>query len=143
MRLLNTRSLAILTVLLAAGSARAQDTSPTNDGWTTYLYLRQLNGGFAAHPEAATMSDPTPGWGSWPAAPDLPAELRHRVFVNVSYVLLDVDPQGNLTSGVGLKGRTTPAGSVYQALTGDATTADPFILETAIPGLSLIRRIAT
>jgi chromosome partitioning protein len=53
-------------------------------------------------------------------------------------LLIDLDPQANLTSGVGLKGRTTTAGSVYQALTTDVTEAAPFILETAIPGLSLI-----
>jgi chromosome partitioning protein len=53
-------------------------------------------------------------------------------------LLIDLDPQANLTSGVGLKGQTAPAGSVYQALTGDEASADPFILETAIPGLSLI-----
>jgi len=53
-------------------------------------------------------------------------------------LLVDLDPQANLTSGVGLKGQTTPAGSVYQALTGADQTAGPFVLETAIPGLSLI-----
>ena len=53
-------------------------------------------------------------------------------------LLVDLDPQANLTSGVGLKGQTTPAGSVYQALTGADQTAGPFLLETAIPGLSLI-----
>ena len=33
-------------------------------------------------------------------------------------LLVDLDPQANLTSGVGLKGQTGPGGSVYQALTG-------------------------
>jgi chromosome partitioning protein len=53
-------------------------------------------------------------------------------------LLIDLDPQANLTSGVGLKGQTTPAGSVYQALTTDASDAAPFILDTHIAGLSLI-----
>src|SRR3954463_10920260 len=53
-------------------------------------------------------------------------------------LLVDLDPQANLTSGVGLKGQTTAAGSVYQAITGNAPAAGPFILETAIAGLSLI-----
>ncbi len=35
-------------------------------------------------------------------------------------LLVDLDPQGNLTSGVGLKGQTAAAGSVYDALTTDA-----------------------
>ena len=38
-------------------------------------------------------------------------------------LLVDMDPQANLTSGVGLKGQTAPAGTIYQALTGDG--ADP------------------
>ena len=32
-------------------------------------------------------------------------------------LVVDMDPQGNLTSGVGLKGQAAPAGTVYQALT--------------------------
>jgi chromosome partitioning protein len=53
-------------------------------------------------------------------------------------LLIDLDPQANLTSGVGLKGQTTAAGSVYQALTIEAADAVPFILDTRITGLSLI-----
>ena len=34
-------------------------------------------------------------------------------------LLVDVDPQGNLTSGVGQKGQASPAGTVYNALTDD------------------------
>src|SRR5919198_1175902 len=53
---------------------------------------------------------------------------------------VDMDPQGNLTSGVGLKGQAAPAGTVYQALTSPTPAADPaaFILDTRIKGLSLI-----
>ena len=53
-------------------------------------------------------------------------------------LLVDLDPQGNLTSGVGLKGQTAAAGSVYDALTTDAGDAAPFILDTPIDNLSLI-----
>ncbi len=38
-------------------------------------------------------------------------------------LLVDMDPQANLTSGVGLKGRTAPAGTIYQALTSDVDDA--------------------
>jgi chromosome partitioning protein len=53
---------------------------------------------------------------------------------------VDMDPQGNLTSGVGLKGQTAQAGTIYQALTSLTTPSDPaaFVLETRIKGLSLI-----
>lgn len=52
-------------------------------------------------------------------------------------LLVDLDPQGNLTSGVGLKGRHAPAGTIYDAL---MTEADPaaFLLESQIENLTVI-----
>jgi len=52
-------------------------------------------------------------------------------------LLIDVDPQGNLTSGVGLRGSSGAGGTIYDALTGESDALDPesFILETAVPGL--------
>jgi chromosome partitioning protein len=52
-------------------------------------------------------------------------------------LLVDVDPQGNLTSGVGLKGGRSPAGTVYEALLTEADPA-PFVLATQVQQLSLI-----
>lgn len=55
-------------------------------------------------------------------------------------LLIDVDPQGNLTSGVSLKGQAGPSGTVYNALTQNEPLLDarPFILPTRTPRLSLI-----
>src|SRR5213079_2530131 len=53
-------------------------------------------------------------------------------------LLVDMDPQGNLTSGVGLKGQAAPGGTVYEALTSDSPTATDFILATSVKGLSLL-----
>jgi chromosome partitioning protein len=53
-------------------------------------------------------------------------------------LLVDMDPQANLTSGVGMKGQTTPAGTIYQALTADVEDPSAFILNTRIDGLTLI-----
>jgi chromosome partitioning protein len=55
-------------------------------------------------------------------------------------LLVDVDPQGNLTSGVGQKGRTAEAGTIYNALTSlePTTDATPFIIDTSIDRLRLI-----
>jgi chromosome partitioning protein len=52
-------------------------------------------------------------------------------------LVVDVDPQGNLTSGLGLKGQTADAGSVYEAL---LTDADPsaFLLATRVENLKAI-----
>ena len=53
-------------------------------------------------------------------------------------LLVDMDPQANLTSGVGLKGQAAAAGTVYHALTSDAPDPDAFVLATRIEHLSLI-----
>ena len=55
-------------------------------------------------------------------------------------LVVDMDPQGNLTSGVGLKGQNAPAGTIYQALTSQEPIDDPaaFILETRVKDLWLI-----
>ena len=53
-------------------------------------------------------------------------------------LLVDLDPQANLTSGVGLKGQAAAAGTVYQALTTDAADPATFVLETRVPGLALM-----
>ncbi len=53
-------------------------------------------------------------------------------------LLVDVDPQANLTSGVGLKGQSAPAGTIYQALTDETVDASDFLLDTRVHGLSLI-----
>src|SRR6266566_3349426 len=55
-------------------------------------------------------------------------------------LLIDVDPQANLTSGVGQKGKATPAGTIYTALTSAEPTTDirPFLLPTAVDRMQLV-----
>jgi chromosome partitioning protein len=54
-------------------------------------------------------------------------------------LLVDMDPQANLTSGLGLKGHAGVGGTIYQALTQDAVDgAHTFVVETRVPGLSLV-----
>ena len=53
-------------------------------------------------------------------------------------LLIDLDPQANLTSGVGLKGRATPGGTVYDVLTRDDLAPHAAILKTIVDNLSLI-----
>src|SRR5918911_4747525 len=55
-------------------------------------------------------------------------------------LLVDVDPQGNLTSGVGQKGKAAEAGTIYAALTTVEPTTDarPFVLKTSIDRMHLI-----
>jgi len=53
-------------------------------------------------------------------------------------LLVDLDPQSNLTSGVGLKDRSTDAGTIYDALTSDDSDAAAFVLPTGVDHLSLL-----
>jgi chromosome partitioning protein len=55
-------------------------------------------------------------------------------------LLVDVDPQGNLTSGVGRKGEATEQGTIYDALTSaePRTDARRFIVTTGVAHLDLI-----
>lgn len=53
-------------------------------------------------------------------------------------LVIDMDPQANLTSGVGQKDQATEAGTVYDALTGDGVIARDFVLPTAIEHLFLV-----
>src|SRR5262245_8254922 len=52
-------------------------------------------------------------------------------------LLVDVDPQSSLTSGVGMKGRFQNGG-IYTALMTDAGDARAFILPTTVDRLSLL-----
>ena len=54
-------------------------------------------------------------------------------------LVIDLDPQANLTSGVGLKGRPAPGGTVYDVLTAQTPVdAGDFVVPTAVAGLSLV-----
>jgi chromosome partitioning protein len=55
-------------------------------------------------------------------------------------LVVDMDPQANLTSGLGQRGKSAEAGTIYDALTSETPTRDaaPFIIDTGIDGLKLI-----
>jgi chromosome partitioning protein len=52
-------------------------------------------------------------------------------------LLVDMDPQSNMTSGVGCKGQRAAAGTSYEALLAD-DAPDTFVLQTAIERLAII-----
>jgi chromosome partitioning protein len=55
-------------------------------------------------------------------------------------LLVDVDPQGNLTSGVGRKGKASDAGTIYAALTSTDPVRDarPYTIATDMDRMRLI-----
>src|SRR4051794_19036302 len=77
------------------------------------------------------------GVGKTTTAINLAASLALR---GQRILIVDCDPQGNLTSGVGQKGAVAPGGTMYDALTAVDSVSDPtpFIVTTAIERLDLI-----
>ncbi len=56
-----------------------------------------------------------------------------------SVLVIDMDPQGNLTSGLGEKGGIAGRDTIYSGLMGALTgTIDDLVIETLVKGLSLI-----
>jgi chromosome partitioning protein len=77
------------------------------------------------------------GVGKTTTAINLAASLA---FGERRVLLVDVDPQSNLTSGVGQKGKAGAGGTVYNALTATDPVTDPhpYIIPTAVDRLMLI-----
>ena len=53
-------------------------------------------------------------------------------------LVVDVDPQANATSGLGLKGQSARGGTIYQALTRGDAHAEDYILRTPLEGLDVM-----
>jgi chromosome partitioning protein len=54
-------------------------------------------------------------------------------------LLVDVDPQGNLTSGVGMKDQASEGETIYEALTADEAEAGKLpVMPTGVENLSLV-----
>jgi chromosome partitioning protein len=76
------------------------------------------------------------GVGKTTTAINLAASLA---LADQTVLLVDLDPQSNLTSGIGLKGQAIEGRTVYDALTsGSPPALDAYVVPTAVSGLALI-----
>ncbi len=66
---------------------------------------------------------------------NLAAALAH---AGKRVLLIDLDPQANLTSGIGLKGQAGSGGTIYEALLGAELDPLSFVLPSVVEGLSVV-----
>ena len=87
-------------------------------------------------PNVLAVTNQKGGVGKTTTTINLAASLA---LADQNVLIVDMDPQANLTSGIGRKGSFQAGGTVYEALTADnVTDVRDFVVATEVEGLSLL-----
>ena len=100
--------------------------------------LRNLISGFRPKPRVKkifVVANQKGGVGKTTTTINLAASVA---LADRKVLVVDMDAQGNLTSGVGLKGAVPAGRTIYDALTAGEPDVGQFIVPTAVSGLSLL-----